>query len=235
MSSPPLTAARQLLLDVHPAPSLPSFDNFISGHNQELLARLKTLRDPGNFDQIYLWSEAGSGSGRSHLLKAVLHDGTERPVIFMAASELEDELAPAPGSLIIIDDIDQLNETAQITLFRIFNTARLAGLALLLAGNAPPRQLQLREDLRTRVGATLVFEVHALDEAARRDALYRHARRHGLSLDEQLINYLLHHGRRDLPTLIKTLEAADQLSLRLKRPLTLPLLREVLQQQTPAR
>lgn len=226
-----LPAAQQLLLDVHPAPAPASFDTFIAGHNQELLARLKTLRDPGIFDQIYLWGEVGSG--RSHLLQSVKQNCTTRPLIYKAAAELGDELAPLPGSLIIIDDIDGLSEAAQITLFRTFNAARLVGLALLLAGNAPPRELQLREDLRTRVGATLVFEVHPLDEAARLAALRQHARQRGLIPDEQLLSYLLHHGRRDLPTLLATLDAADQLSLRLKRPLTLPLLREALQQQTP--
>jgi DnaA family protein len=43
-------------------------------------------------------------------------------------------------------------------------------------------------------------------------------------------DYLLHHGRRDLPSLLAVLDALDRYSLQTKRQITLPLVREVLQQ-----
>jgi DnaA family protein len=45
--------------------------------------------------------------------------------------------------------------------------------------------------------------------------------------------YLLRHGRRDLPTLMQVLEAADRYSLQMQRAVTVPLLREVLQHGMP--
>jgi DnaA family protein len=50
-----------------------------------------------------------------------------------------------------------------------------------------------------------------------------------MRIDAALVDYLLHHGRRDLPSLLAVLDALDQISLEQQRPLTLPLLREVLQ------
>jgi len=45
-----------------------------------------------------------------------------------------------------------------------------------------------------------------------------------------VIDYLLHHGRRDLPSLLATLAALDRASLASKRPVTVPLLKTWLKQ-----
>jgi len=44
-----------------------------------------------------------------------------------------------------------------------------------------------------------------------------------------VIAYLLAHGRRDMGSLVATLAALDHHSLALRRPITVPLLREWLQ------
>lgn len=221
---------RQLLLDIHPERS-PDLTNFVAGDNVELVARLATLADPINFDQIYLWGPPGCG--RSHLLHGTLQAARQknRPAILVDNSQSDMELVLPPGCLVIVDDVDCLDEAAQATLFRIFNTARLVGLALLLAGNAPPLQLQstLREDLRTRIGSTLIYEVHPLSDTEKAKALRHHCEQRAQRIDDALIDYLLRHGRRDLPSLIAVLDDADRISLEQHRPLTLPLLREILQ------
>jgi len=53
-----------------------------------------------------------------------------------------------------------------------------------------------------------------------------------LMLDPDLVQYLLRHGQRDLPSLLAAVDALDERSLALHRLPTLPLLREVLQTQT---
>ena len=219
---------RQLLLDIRPEDA-PNLENFVVGDNTELMARLTGLADLRVFDQIYLWGPPGSG--RSHLLRGAHAQALARtrPVILIDGASLGDELAPAPGSLLIVDNVETLSETAQITLFRTFNAARLVGLALLLAGQAPPLRLALREDLRTRIGATLVYEVKPLSDADKADALKRHAEARGMRVEDALIDYLLRHGRRDLPSLLKVLDTLDRVSLEQQRPLTLPLLRDALQ------
>jgi DnaA family protein len=46
-----------------------------------------------------------------------------------------------------------------------------------------------------------------------------------LQLSSDVSEYLLHHGRRDLPSLLATLAALDRASLASKRPITVPLLK----------
>ena len=56
-----------------------------------------------------------------------------------------------------------------------------------------------------------------------------HARSRGFELPPEAARYLLLHGRRDLRWLLSVLDALDRYSLQTRRPITLPLLREVLQ------
>ncbi|HEY6898278.1 MAG TPA: DnaA regulatory inactivator Hda [Rhodocyclaceae bacterium] len=218
---------RQLLLDIHTS-QIPTLDNFVPGGNLELLDHLDALADRKDFAALYLWGPAGCG--RSHLLQATARNAAgRRPVTLLNGSQVGSELNAKPGELLIVDDVDRLSAEAQIALFRSFNAARLAGLALLLAGPAPALELALREDLRTRIGQCLIYQVKPLDEEEKAAALARHAAARNMQLDPALIQYLLRHGRRDLPSLLAAVDALDLASLEQKRPATLPLLREVLQ------
>ena len=219
----------QLLLDLKPEQA-PAFDNFVAGGNVELVSRLRALADPGCFDMIYVWG--ATGSGRSHLLAATAAAAaTRRHALLCAGNEVGAELHPPPGGLLLVDDADALSAAAQIALFRTFNSARLVGLALLLSGPVPPLQLQLREDLRTRIGQTLIYEVKPLSDDEKSAALRRHALQRGMKVDENLVQYLMRHGRRDLPALMAVLDGLDRSSLEQQRPATLPLLKEVMQLQ----
>jgi DnaA family protein len=225
-------APRQLALDIR-AQAAPSFANFVAGANAELVSRLKALATPRCFDALYLWGLPGSG--RSHLLAATAAACADngRPASFVAAAQAGAELQLPPGGLLIVDDAQTLSDEAQIGLFRAFNTARLIGLALLIAGAEPPARLALREDLRTRIGAALIYEVKPLTDAEKAQTLMHHAAGRGLRLAGEVTDYLLRRMPRDLPSLIALLDALDRASLERQRPLTIPLVREVLGEAAP--
>ncbi|MDP2792680.1 MAG: DnaA regulatory inactivator Hda [Sulfurisoma sp.] len=221
----------QLLLDIQPEQA-PTLDNFVAGANGELVARLGALAHPGNFDILYVWGPMGSG--KSHLLaaaalRAEARQPAHRPVIRLAGSDATESLSVPTGGLLVVDDVEALSGEAQVALFRIFNAARLIGLSLLLSGNEPPLRLALREDLRTRIGQSLAFEIRPLSDDEKSAALRRHALQRGMRMDEGLVRYLLSRGRRDLPSLMAVLDSLDRASLEQQRPATLPLLREVMQ------
>ena len=219
----------QLILDLKPE-QIPSLDNFVAGANAELVGRLRAIAVPGGFDMIYVWGPPGSG--RSHLLAAVAQESApRRPTALLAGTAVGTDLTVPPGGLVIIDDVETLSADAQQALFRTFNSARLVGLSLLLSGPVPPLHLELREDLRTRIGQALIYEVKALDDDEKSAALRRHAMLRGMRVEDGLVQYLLRHGRRDLPSLMAVLDGLDRASLEQKRPATLPLLREVMQLQ----
>jgi DnaA family protein len=194
---------RQLALPISPPPA-PTLDNFVPGANAELLARLRALAAGALAESVlYLWGEPGSG--RSHLLRA----------------------SARPG-LVVADDVERLDEPRQIELFSAINAARDAGGTVLAAGGAPPAQLVLREDLRSRLAWGLVYQVKPLSDAQKALYLHREAARRGLKLSDEVVWYLLTHVRRDLHSLTALLEQLDRASLEQRRAVTLPLVREML-------
>jgi len=224
---------RQLLLDIH-RPPVPTLDNFVAGSNLELMQHLQGLTEVANTGALYLWGPAGCG--KTHLLRAVATAAAStdpaRPVYITQAATVGERLDVPPGTLLIVDDLEQLSAEAQVALFRAFIAAHPDRLALLLSGTTPPLELALskeREDLRTRVGQCLIYEIKPLTDEEKAAALLQHASGKGMKLEDALVQYLLRHGRRDLPSLLATVDALDQASLELKRPATLPLLREIMQ------
>lgn len=214
----------QLLLQLRPE-GKPTLDNFVVGANRELVDRLRTMTSS---DQLYLWGAAGSG--RSHLLKAI---SRLRPALYLDASQINGDIEKIDDTLLVIDDIDLLSATAQGALFRIFIAARERRIALLLSGPLPPLQLNLREDLRTRIGQMLIYKIKGLSEDEKAAALRHYALQRGLPLDETVVRYLQLHGRRDLPSLLAAIDRLDEISLARQRPPTLPLLRELLTETRP--
>jgi DnaA family protein len=224
---------KQLVLDLLHPDRPPTFENFVHGGNAALLASLALLAEaPARLPvgHLYLWGAAGSG--RSHLLQATVARARaqNRPAHYLPAAAIDERLPEDACALLAIDDVGTLSPAAQIALFNAFNRARGNRQSLLLAGEAAPREMALREDLRTRIGQSLVFEVRPLDDAARAAILHALASRRGLRLGEDLVGFLLAHGRRDLPGMVASLDALDAASLEHKRPITLPLLRQLVRE-----
>jgi DnaA family protein len=204
-----------------------TLDNFIVGHNSELLTHLRSWSAPGA-PHVYLWG--APGCGRTHLVCAACLEQS-RPVVQLAPKDLEtlDPHGLAPQALIAVDDVDHCSQAAQFALFRLFNTATENGYTVLMTGQPPPLGLKLREDLRTRIGQALIFEVKPLSEDEKIKVLQSHAHARGLTLDKALTDYMLRYCRRDIRSLLDVFERLDRAALEHKRPLTVPLLRDIMQ------
>jgi DnaA family protein len=210
---------RQLILDLLPA-TPPSLDNFVPGGNVETLAALTGWLAGDRIDPSFcLWGEPGSG--KSHLLQASGFDYVD------AAADPSLSAAPASDQL-AVDHVDRLDDAGQVALFNHFNRLRMGGGRLLTAVPQPPAHLALREDLRTRLGSGLIYRLQALSDEEKAAALAAQARERALKLAPESISYLLRHAPRDMRTLSAVIDALDRYSLEHKRPITLPLLREVL-------
>ena len=222
----------QLLLDISPEWQ-PTLENFVVGRNLELLSALRhALAGDGSERGFYLWGD--SGCGKTHLLLACVHAAKEKAVNAIYARGSVPALSGDTG-LVAVDDADVLDDAAQIGLFDLYNRMREGRGMLLVSGTVSPLHLKLRDDLRTRLGWGLVYQVQGLDDAEKARALERHADSRGFSLPPEVTQYLLRHGRRDLPGLVRIADELDAHSMRLHRPPTVPLLKEVLQKMQEAK
>ena len=217
----------QLLLNITPD-WIPTLGNFVAGRNVELLSALRhALAGTASERFFYLWGEAGCG--KSHLLQAVVGEmrASGQPAICLCG------VVPEAMQAVAVDDVETLDEAGQVALFELYNRLRESGGMLLVSGTAAPAHLHLRDDLRTRLGWGLVYQVHGLSEAEKAQALEQHAQARGFVLPHEVTQYLLRHGRRDLPALLALLDALDAHCLRLKRAPSVPLLKEVMQTYKP--
>lgn len=214
----------QLLLGIAPE-WIPTLENFVAGRNEELLAALNhalAAAAAAGGRGLYVWGEAGSG--KSHLLQATV----ERARASGLAAVYASGAVPDAAQVVAVDNVEELDDAGQIALFALYNRQRENGGMLLVSGTQAPAFLPLRDDLRTRLGWGLIYQVHALSDAEKEQALRQHAKARGFELPQEVTTYLLRHGRRDLPALLATLDALDEHCMRLKRAASVPLLKEVM-------
>ena len=210
---------RQLILDIRPD-SPPDFDNYLPGPNTEVLAALRAHLPGVGEPLLYLWG--GSGVGKSHLARAW---ASSVDAALYAAGNLPEPPVPA----LAVDDVETLAADDPVRLFNLINAAREQGGLLLICATLPPAQLTLRPDLATRLAQGLVFRLHPLADSDKLAALSIRAEGRGLRLPDEVARYLLTHSRRDLPRLLASVDALDTFSLSRKRPVSVPLLKEMLQ------
>jgi DnaA family protein len=220
----------QLTFELAP-PQAPSFDNFLPGANDELVAVLAraaqgALQDTG----VLIWG--APGCGRTHLLRAVTQAARQagRATRYVAPGESVPAEPPDAAALVAIDDVERAAGDAQAALFTLYNALAASGGQMVVAAGMPPARLALRDDLRTRLGHGLVYEVAALADAQKPAALRRYAAARGVSLSDDVIDYLLAHFPRDMASLLRALEALDRHSLATRRGITVPLVRALLLQ-----
>ena len=212
---------KQLLLDFTQAPA-PTFANFVHGGNAELACALEAAVKGAPGERVmYVWGE--SGAGKTHLLKAFSQASGARARYVPARDFMDAAGAP----VFAIDDLEQLTEEEQASLFNAFNEHAFD--FLLVSASSAPRDVAIRRDLATRLATGLTYRVVPLSDDEKGAALAAHAKARGFTIPGEVTAYLLTHARRDMGSLIAALDSIDRYSLETGRPVTVPLLKAALQ------
>lgn len=208
-----------------------TFGNFFGAANAAAVAHLRGLNDAVQPAPVYLWGEAGVG--KSHLLRALAHE-VRQPggqVGWFDPSVDQPWTFDEGWRLLVLDDCGAYSAHQQQAAFSLFVQATTQGMLIASAGTAPPVDLPLRDDLRSRLGWGHVFHVLPLSEADSRAVLRREADRLGIFLSDEVMTYLLTRFSRDLGSLMRLLHRLDRFSLAAKRAVTIPLLRQMLAEE----
>ena len=227
---------KQIALDIGLA-SAPSFANFFCGPNEAALKHLvlwtgNALRSPV---PTYLWGDAASG--KTHLLQAVRGALREQSALvgWMDASVMEPPDFDERWAAVVLDDCHLYTAVQQQAAFNWFVNALNAPDGrprwVLAAGNVPPADLQLRDDLRSRLGWGHVFALQPLTELERRAVLRKEAESRGVVLSDEAMDFILSRFSRDLGSLMQLLDQLDAYALQTQRAITIPLIKSMLENQ----
>lgn len=253
----PVVPMRQIPLDLGPVLAQ-RLDDFIVGRNAELLAWLGAWPHvEGPLSPAYLWGPCGAG--KTHLMRAMLERALSMGfgAIWLNAQtcQMWEASDIAMPTLAVIDECERLPVDHQHLAFTLFIqsagqaadlSAQAAGRAapadahaehaaplfIMAAGTVPSVDLPVRDDLRTRLGWGLTFQLEPLDEEGLRVALQHEAGRRGITLNAEVLGYLLTRYSRDLGFLMKLLDRLDRFAMAEHRLVTIPLLKQMLALET---
>jgi DnaA family protein len=210
------------------------FESFVPGANAQAIAALQGER-PAAPLVVWLWGRAGSG--KSHLLQAACAAAGAR-----GDTAAYVDLAPAPSpelldgcdtlGLVCLDGLDALahDPAWNAAIFRLHTLLQDGTGRLIVASANPPASLEFTlPDLRSRLLAADVHQLHELEEAGQCAALQMRAASLGLELTEDAALYLVHRLPRDMHSLFGVLDRLDEASLAAQRRLTVPFLRDALE------
>ena len=199
-----------------------SVDNFFPAGNEEAFSAFNGWLTR-NTDKPVLFLHGVAGSGRSHLLQAACRFVSEKDQlsIYVPAGE--------SGITVCIDDFDQVvgDKDWEEAVLEVHERLLSGNGRLLLAALQPPRVLGLSlPDLATRLSAGAVYRVQPLTENELPRAMQLRARRRGLELPSEVVEYLLRRVPRNSEAIFDLLDRVDEAAFAKKRRLTVPFIRE---------
>jgi DnaA family protein len=211
-----------------------SFDSFYTTKlNKQLLFLLK---DEALKDDLLIYG--AKDSGKTYLLQALCNqfNNQGKSSFFLPmrqAIELSVDILDSLENieLVCIDGIESLvgNKAWEIGLFNLINRSFNSNNRLIFtsANNIDGMNFELK-DLDSRLRKIQSHELHSLADDDILYALKHIANLRCIELGSKEAQYLLTYADRNISDLVKILESLDQLSMEMKRRITIPLIKEVI-------
>ena len=211
-----------------------SFDSFYTTKlNKQLLFLLK---DEALKDDLLIYG--AKDSGKTYLLQALCNqfNNQGKSSFFLPmrqAIELSVDILDSLENieLVCIDGLESLvgNKAWEIGLFNLINRSFNSNNRLIFtsAKNIDGMNFELK-DLDSRLRKIQSHELHSLADDEILYALKHIANLRCIELGSKEAQYLLTYADRNISDLVKILESLDQLSMEMKRKITIPLIKEVI-------
>ena len=193
-----------------------SFSNFIEGTSNKLPRSVGQAiaehPEQQTFNPLFVYGP--SGVGKTHLVNAIgmrtkeLHP--EKRVLYLSAHLFMVQFTDARRrnifndfmhfyqsiDMLIVDDVQELAgmTATQNAFFHIFNHLRQHGKQIIMTCDRPPVSLQgMEERLITRFKSGLIAEMEKPEEPLRRSILHSIVKHDGLSIPDDVVNYISHN------------------------------------------
>ena len=215
-----------------------TFDSFIAGEPNKLArtAGIAIAKQPGAtaFNPLFIYG--GSGVGKTHLANAIGNQvavfNPQARVLYVSANTFKLQYQAATKEnripdflnfyqsidVLIVDDIQYFAglKGTQDTFFHIFNYLQQSRKQLIFTCDRAPVELKdIEERLLTRFKYGLTAEIKKPDYQLRKNILLSKMRRDGISLTDDVVDYIaqnVRHSVRDLEGILASLLAHSTLT-----------------------
>jgi len=242
------------LQKLHVDPQLNSeytFGNFIEGECNRLVrsAGIAVSSKPGGtaFNPLFIYGN--SGLGKTHLAQAigiqVKEQYPQKIVLYVTSNKFITQFTEATRKnnqndfihfyqmidVLIIDDVQEFagKEKTQNTFFHIFNHLQQSGKQLILTSDKPPVELKgLNQRLLSRFKWGLAAELQTPDFNTRLAILRHKIYKEGLSIPDDVINFVAQHVKNNVRELEGSLISLLAQSTLNKKEITLDLAKNLI-------
>ncbi len=223
-----------------------TFENFIEGDCNRLArsAGYAVAQNPGGTAFNPLMIYGNSGLGKTHLAQAIGVEVKERfpdkIVLYVNANKFQTQYTEATRNnnrndflhfyqmidVLILDDVHEFagKEKTQETFFHIFNHLHQSGRQLILTSDKPPIELKgMEQRLLSRFKWGLTADLQIPDFETRMEILRRKVYKDGISLSDEVLEYIASHVTNNVRELEGALVSLLAQSMLNKREITLEL------------
>lgn len=228
--------SNQSVFDFNLPAAMGGQDFIISNSNREAV---EWLGNASNWPVPALVIYGAPSSGKSHLCQIwqEIHYATA-----ITIDLLQDEMKMAgtlkPNGFYFVDDVDQIisaGKPLQSALFHLYNFLFNEGGRVLMTSPQAPKDLTIDiADLSSRLLAALAVEIKDPDDQTLQALLLKLFDDRQILIKPEVVKFLLPRIERSYEAIRATVEGLDSLSLQGKRPITVPLVRQWLEQRDQA-
>lgn len=205
-----------------------TLENFIIGDNKNLF---KYLQEISNSDQVILIYGSKS-SGKSHICEAIYNEYINSAFFINDKSILLDNIPTDFYELLIIDNLDKLisSKTDEEKIFTLVNNQILHKKPVLVSSSKDIKDCNITlEDLSSRLLSDKIFTIKDLDDSDKIEMMILYCSQRGLEISENVLHYIMNNCSRDLYFLCALIKNLDNVSLSMKKKITIPFIKKVIE------
>lgn len=228
--------AEQLLFDL---PSRVAFERdafLVAASNAEAVALIDSVAD---WAPTVQWIYGPAGCGKTHLAAVLAQETAPLRLTAQGLAQsrqlealLQGQAEMASIAVVVLEGLDDMRSEDEEPLFHLLNHMRQSGQKLLLMSRAPAMRLDIGlPDLASRLKAVPAVAMGVPDDTLLAGLLGKLFSDRQVLVSDKVIAYLVPRIERDFSAMGQLVADIDQQALEKQKPVTVPLVADVLNKQ----